>query len=96
MGIYNTIRLTSFAVIASAWFLPGIAAAGKSGEGIPIDVLIPAYFYPGVDGNGNGQDDWKDMAEAADHVGITAIMNPHNGSFGNWLYIHQHVVGLNS
>lgn len=55
-------------------------AAGGAGAQAQIDIMVPAYFYPGVDGNGNGTDDWVDMANAVDSVGVTAIMNPASGS----------------
>lgn len=71
----------------SVWGLAGIfimaaVAMSSSAEAAktPIDILVPAYFYPGVDGNGNGKDDWQDMVDATKDVGVTAIMNPASGS----------------
>lgn len=68
-------KLFSGAIAAAATF-----AVGGSGAYAQIDILVPAYFYPGVDGNGNSQDDWQDMVDAVDAVGVTAIMNPASGS----------------
>lgn len=71
----NKLRMAGLMVALGMGLAPVMATAGT-----PVDILVPAYFYPGVDGNGNGQDDWKDMAGAAGRVGITAIMNPQSGS----------------
>lgn len=69
---------TGLALMIGASFMSGTAQAKTF-----VDILVPAYFYPGVDGNGNGQDDWKDMANAVEHIGVTAIMNPNSGSGEN-------------
>lgn len=66
-------------LIGSIATIGALLWTGTAMGGVSIDIMVPAYFFPGLDGNGNGQDDWQDMADAADSVGITAIMNPANG-----------------
>ncbi len=41
----------------------------------PIDVLVPAYFYPA----GQGQTYWNQLDAAAASIGVNAIMNPASG-----------------
>lgn len=46
----------------------------------PLEVLVPAYFYP----TGNGARDWQALttaAQAQPGVRITAVLNPANGVF---------------
>lgn len=48
----------------------------------PLEVLVPAYFYP----TGNGARDWQALATVAQTqpgVRITAILNPTNGVFSS-------------
>jgi hypothetical protein len=42
---------------------------------VPMQILVPAYFYPG----GEGRKEWAKMAQEAKKVTIVAIVNPNSG-----------------
>lgn len=55
-------------------------ASAKVHQAQPLlQVLIPLYLYPAVT---NGRSNWQPLADAAQQVPITAVINPHNGPGG--------------
>ncbi len=75
--VKKILNISSLAIIVSAAVI-----ANSSAAVIQAKILVPAYFYPGVDGNENGTDDWQDMADASKTIEIIAVMNPSSGSGG--------------
>lgn len=61
-------------VIAALLSLCGLASMVPSAHAAPMELLVPAYFYPG------GNTYWSDMVTAAQSgVAVTAILNPGSG-----------------
>ena len=50
------------------------AAASVAWAGPPLELIVPAYFYPGADNGG-----WNELAATASRVPTTVIVNPDSG-----------------
>jgi hypothetical protein len=66
---------TLFVIGLFGWFVCASPAAQASS----VELLVPAYFYPGTGGPGGSGDGWAAMTAAASQVPITAIFNPNSG-----------------
>lgn len=66
--------MTLIAVLAFAVLLVVMIHDASSARA-ELDIVVPAYFYPG----GAGLGLWNQMNSAAGQVPLTAIMNPGNG-----------------
>jgi hypothetical protein len=53
--------------------MAGVPDSARAGG---VGILVPAYFYPGTGGVGDG---WAAMTAAASEVPITAVFNPDSG-----------------
>jgi hypothetical protein len=53
--------------------LLALAATGQAAE--PMQLLVPAYFYPA----GNGAKTWSMLTDAAKRADMIAILNPNSG-----------------
>lgn len=67
---------TPKSLLAAAAFALALAF-GAAGNAQALEIVVPAYFYPGQNSP------WARMTAAADDVPITAIMNPGNGPGGS-------------
>jgi Spherulation-specific family 4 len=65
-------RLRIALMIAALFAQPSISQVKKP---TPIEILVPAYFYP----NGKGMADWNELIKAAQRAPIVVILNPANG-----------------
>ncbi|MCC6492271.1 MAG: hypothetical protein IT424_04550 [Pirellulales bacterium] len=55
------------------WLATALLSAASSSQAPALEIVVPAYFYPGRNSP------WVEMTAAADDAPITAIMNPGNG-----------------
>ena len=51
------------------------AASGNPAKADPLEILVPAYFYPG----GNGLLYWNELIKSARRAPIIVILNPSSG-----------------
>ncbi len=51
------------------------AASGDPAKAVPLEILVPAYFYP----SGNGLLHWNELIKSARRAPIVVILNPSSG-----------------
>jgi hypothetical protein len=69
-GLFRVAAVLIAAVVATA-----ASAQEPAAKTPPVQLLVPAYFYP----DGNGAKEWDKLLAAADPAAMVAIVNPASG-----------------